>query len=286
MIEENGIWYDCPVCLPEEGQTLPLGCRWDASRKVLRFGDGRDFRVPAAGRGLVTGCACTLGAKANGACGEMERGNITLRPLRPAWGGQDAEDEETAFFRAAKELESPARAAALSDYETLARRAPGLALDRVKAIPAARLGKAGAGVVLLAKPRASDRLPPLTRWQKEWLQTWLEPFRMIGTPLEVRGPRYCPVAVRVRVQCSAPAQDLEAVAMAHTDGVAGPLDFGAELSYTALYSALSAAPGVKAVRSLELRALSSGHGRRTPEGGIRLEADVLPYLEQFEVTEE
>jgi len=37
---------------------------------------------------------------------------------------------------------------------------------------------------------------------------------------------------------------------------------------------------------LELRALSSGHGRRTTEGGIRLEADVLPYLEQFEVTEE
>ena len=50
--------------------------------------------------------------------------------------------------------------------------------------------------------------------------------------------------------------------------------------------ALSAASGVKAVRSLELRALSPGRGRRTPEGGIELEADVLPYLEQFEVTEE
>ena len=286
MIEENGIWHNCPVCLPEDGRTLPRGCRWDPSRKVLRFGDGRDFRVPAAGRVLVTGCARTLGAKTNGAGGDMTWGNLSLRPLRPAWGGQDAEDAGTAFFRAARELESPARAAALSDYEMLARRAPGLALDRVKAIPAARLGKAGAGVVLLAKPRASDRLPPLTRWQKEWLQTWLEPFRMIGTPLEVRGSRYCPVAVRVRVQCSGPAQDLETVALAHTDGVTGPLDFGAELSYTALFSALSAAPGVKAVRSLELQALSSSGAHRTPEGGIRLEADVLPYLEQFQVTEE
>ena len=141
-------------------------------------------------------------------------------------------------------------------------------------------------MVLLAKPRASDRLPPLTRWQKERLRAWLEPFRTIGTPLEVRGPRYCPVAVRVRVQCSGPAQDLETVALAHTDGVTGPLGFGAELSYTALFSALSAAPGVKAVRSLELRALSSSGAHRTPEGGIRLEAGVLPYLEQFEVTEE
>ncbi len=286
MIEENGLWHDCPVCQPQEGRTLPRGCRWDASREVLRFGDGRDFRVPAAGRVLVAGCARTLGAKANGASGGMTRGNISLRPLRPAWGGQDAEDAETAFFRAAKELKSPARAAALSDYETLARRAPGLALDRVKAIPAAKLGKAGAGVVLLAKPRTPDRLPSLSRWQKERLRAWLESFRMLGTPLEVRGPRYCPVAVQVRVQCSGSVQDLETVAIAHTDSVTGPLDFGAELSYTALFSALSAAPGVKAVRALELRALSSIGAHRTPEGGIRLDADVLPYLEQFEVTEE
>ncbi|MCI9038259.1 MAG: hypothetical protein HFF80_11040, partial [Oscillospiraceae bacterium] len=286
MIEENGIWHDCPVCLPQEGRTLDRGCRWDPSGQVLRFGDGRDFRVPAAGKVLVAGCVRTLGATANGAGGALEQEGIILRTLRPAWGGQDAEDGEAAFYRAAKELESPARAVALSDYEALARRTPGLFLDRVKAIPAARLGKPGAGVALLAKPRTPERLPPLTRWQKERLRAWLEPFRMIGTPLEVRGPRYCPVVVRVRVQCSAPAQDLEAVAMAHTDGVAGPLDFGAELSYTALYSALSAAPGVKAVRSLELRALSSGHGRRTPEGGIRLDADVLPYLEQFQITEE
>lgn len=93
MIEENGFWHDCPVCRPAEGRTLPRGCRWVASRRVLQFGDGRDFRVPTAGRVLVTGCARTLGAKANSAGGGMERGNISLRPLRPAWGGQDAEDE-------------------------------------------------------------------------------------------------------------------------------------------------------------------------------------------------
>lgn len=286
MIEENGLWYDCPVCAPRESRTLPRGCRWDASRKVLRFGDGRDFRIPAAGRVLVTGCTCTLGAAANGAGGILERGEIVLRALRPAWGGQDGENGERAFFRMAKELEAPARAVSLSDYETLARTAPGLSLDRVKAIPAAELGRPGAGVVVLAKPRAPGRLPPLTPWQKERLRTWLEPFRMLGTPLEVRGPRYCPIGVRIRVQWGGPAGELRAAAMAHTDGVTGPLDFGAEISYTALYAAMSAAPGVKAVRALELRALSSGGAHRTPEGGIRLDADVLPYLDQFEVTEE
>ena len=65
----------------------------------------------------------------------------------------------------------------------------------------------------------------------------------------------------------------------------GPLDFGAELSYTTLFSALSAVPGVRAVSALELRALSHG-GRRTQEGGIQLDADTLSYLERFELIEE
>lgn len=285
MIEENGVWHDCPVGLPQEGRTLSRGCRWDAARKALRFGDGRDFRIPSAGKILITGCACTQGAKANGAGGTLEQGGTVLRPLRPAWGGQDAEDGKSAFFRAAKELEAPARAVSLSDYEALARCAPGLSLDRVKAVPAAVLGKPGAGVVLLAKPRSTLPLPPLTRWQETRLREWLEPFRMIGAPLEVRGPRYCPIAVHVRARLTGTAQPLRAAALAYTDGVTGPLGFGAEISYTALFAALSAAPGVKGVDSLELRALS-GAGRRTREGGIRPDPGALPYLAEFQLTEE
>lgn len=287
MVEEGGVWYDCPICLPEDGRTLPRGCRWDSARKALRFGDGRDFRVPCAGQLLVAACACTLGAGGNGAGGLLERQGISLAPLCPAGGGQDAEDGKSAFFRAAREQELPARAVSLSDYEALALRTPGLALARAKAVPAAKLGKTGAGVVVLAKPRSADPLPPLTRWQAERLRVWLERFRLVGVPLEVRGPRYCPIGVRFRVRFSAPAaeQALRAAAVQHTDGVTGPLDFGAELSYTALFSALSAVPGVESVRALALSALSGG-GRHTQEGGIKLDADVLPYLERFQLTEE
>lgn len=284
MVEENGVWYDCPVCRPEDGRTLPRGCRWDSARKALLFGDGRDFRVPCVGQVLIAGCACTLGAAGNGAGGPLEQNGVSLLPLSPAGGGQDAEDGKTAFFRAAKEQELPARAVSLSDYEALAYRTPGLALARVKALPAAQLGKPGAGVVVIAKPHSAMPLPPLTQWQRARLAGWLEQFRLLGVPLEVRGPRYCPVEVCSRVRLSSPAakRSLEAAALRHTDGVAGPLDFGAELSYTALFSALSAVPGVKTVYHLELRALSSA-GRRTPEGGIRLDADTLPYLEQFQL---
>lgn len=287
MVEEDGVWYDCPVCPPEEGRTLPRGCCWDSSRKALRFGDGRDFCVPRGGRLLVAGCACTLGAGGNGAYGPLERDGVSLLPIRPAWGGQDAEDGKSAFFRAAGEQELPVRAVSLSDYEALARRTPGLALSRVKAVSAARLGKPGAGVVVLAQPRSTDPLPSLTRWQRERLRVWLERFRLIGVPLEVRPPRYCPIEVRLRVRLTSPAagRSLRAAAAQHTDGVTGPLDFGAELSYTALFSALSAVPGVAAVGELELNALSGG-GRRTQEGGLKLDADTLPYLERFQLTEE
>lgn len=286
MVEENGLWYDCPVCRPEEGRTLPRGCRWDETRKALRFGDGRDFYVPREGRLLVAGCVCTLGAPGNGAGGLLARGGVLLRPLAPASGGQDSEDGKSAFFRAAKELEQPARAASLADYEALALRTPGLVLDRVRAVPAARLGRAGPGVVVLAKPRSAVPLPPLTRWQSEQLSAWLDRFRMLGVPVEIRGPCYCPVEVKVRIQSGGPVSEssLRSTAFRYTDGVTGPLDFGAELSCTALFSALSAVPGVGTVRALELRALS-GCGRRTREGGVRLEADALPYLDRFQVTE-
>ena len=286
MVEEDGVWYDCPVCQPERGHTLPRGCRWDETRKALRFGDGRDFCVPRKGRLLVMGCACTLGTSGNGASGLLARDGVLLRLLSPASGGQDSEDGKTAFFRAAKELEQPGRAVSLADYEALALCAPGLALDRVRAVPAARLGRAGPGVVVLAKPRSALPLPPLTRWQSERLSAWLDRFRMLGVPVEIRGPRYCPVEVRIRIQSCGPVSgpSLHSVAFRHTDGVTGPLDFGAELSYTTLFSALSAVPGVGTVCALELRTLS-GCGRRTQEGGIRLEADALPYLDRFQVTE-
>ena len=154
-------------------------------------------------------------------------------------------------------------------------------------MPAAELGGAGPGVVVIALPRSPDPLPDLTSWQARRLAAWLEPFRLIGVPLEVRGPRYCPLDIRLRVRFRGPAaeQSLRAAAILYADGVTGPLEFGAEVSYTALFSAFSAVPGVEAVRALELRALS-GNGRPTREGGIRLDRDTLPFLEQFHLTEE
>lgn len=180
MVEEDGLWYDCPVGGPEGASTLPRGCRWDGARRALRFGDGRDFRVPRAGRLLVAGCARTLGRGGNGAGGPLAQGGVSLLPLGPASGGQDGEDARTAFLRAARAQRALLRAVTPEDYEALALQTPGLALEAVRAVPGRTAGMAG--IALLARPRGGGGL---TRWQRERLLDWMERFRLLGVPVAV-----------------------------------------------------------------------------------------------------
>jgi len=276
MVEEDGVWYDCPVRAPDPARTLPRGCQWDGERGELCFGDGRDFRIPRAGRVLVAGCACTMGSAGNGACGELRGEDVRLIALSPASGGRDGEGGRDAFVRAAGRRER-LRAVSCEDYEALARETPGLAIEKVRAFPA----RDGPGVVVAVKPRSSQALPELTGWQAQRLRAWLERLRMIGVPVTVRGPVYVPVDVSVVIRAGSGMEEgpLREAVFRRTDAVTGPLDFGAELSYAQLFSALAAVPGVQGVEALEVRVPGTGR-----EGGIRLDEDMLPYLRDFRAT--
>lgn len=287
MVEENGRWYDCPVCLPEPGKTFPRGCRWEPQRHAIRFGDGRDYLPPSPGRALICGCILSIGNMANGAKGTLigdEGAQLTV--LNAACGGQNEESPKEAFDRAAREQEQPLRAVTCEDYERLARRTPGLALEQVQAIPKAMLGRADPGIVLLAKPCAHCEQPTLTPWQKRQLAAFLEPYRLLGVPLEIRGPRYCPIRVQAVLQTVEPlAQEkLRSVLLPLTDGVHGRLDFGAEISYTALYTALCSIDSVRSVRKLELIPLARGIVRAS-DGSIRPSPDMLPYLAELDIVQ-
>lgn len=284
MVEEDGVWYDCPVRTPDPKAALPRGCRWDGGTGELCFGDGRDFCVPRPGRLLVVRCVRTRGAAGNGACGELrpdggaEDGGV--RALLPSWGGRDAETPREAFLRAAGSWRGR-RAVSLSDYEDIARQTPGLALEKVRA--AAVNGKAG--VVLLAMPRSEEQYPQLTGWQRQRLSDWLERHRMVGVPVEVRGPEYVPVEVRAVLRAARRVDEaaLHKAALALTDGVAGPLDFGSQLSYAALFTALESVPNILAVESLDLRVQAPGV-HPDQRGGVRLAPEMLPYLNRFDFT--
>lgn len=287
MVEENGVWYDVPVCPPAVGKTLSRGCRWKMKHQAIRFGDGRDYLPPAPGRMLITDCVCTVGQAANGAIGPLAGPDgLVLSSLTPAQGGQDAEFPKDAFLRAAREQEEPLRAVTCQDYELLARRTPGLSLEQVRALPRRMLGETGPGVVLLAKPSSRQPQPALTHWQQERLSDFLAPYQLLGVPLEIRSPRYCPLRVQVTVLTTEPVawDPLYQAALPLTDGVVGPLDFGAEVSYTALYAALGSVDHVRSILQLEVTALTDGvtHLR---DKSIQPAPDMLPYLAEFEVSQ-
>jgi len=284
MVEEDGVWYDCPVRAPDPEATLPRGCRWDGGAGELCFGDGRDFCVPRPGRLLVVRCARSLGAAGNGACGELRPDGAAadggVRALFPSWGGRDTETPREAFLRAAESWRGR-RAVSLSDYEDIARQTPGLALEKVRAVAV----KGKAGVELLVMPRSEERYPQLTGWQRQRLLAWMERHRMLGIPVEVRGPEYVPVEVRAVLRAARRVDEaaLHKAALALTDGVAGPLDFGPHLSYAALFTALGGVPNVLAVESLDLRVQAAGV-RSDQRGGVRLAPEMLPYLDRFDFT--
>lgn len=285
MIEQCGLWQDCSVNPPAANRTLPVGCRWDGARRRLRFGDGRDFEVPEPGQLLVCGCICTRGTAGNGACGTLTAENgETLQSLAAAAGGVDDEPARAAFLRVVQEQRQPLRAVTCEDYEQLARQLPDLPLARVRALPRSALKETGPGVVVLAVPGSRRKNPVLTPSQQQRLAAWLEPFRLLGVPLQVRSPRYAPLAVEVTVMAG---EDLDSVSLYEvardlTDGVEGKLDFGAQISYTALYAALGRVPGVQSVRSLRLEALGQGM-HRTADGGLQAAPDVLPRLTEWEL---
>lgn len=283
MVEEGGLWYDCPVRRPDPAQTLDRGCRWDRERDLLCFGDGRDFRVPKEGRLLVCACAATRGEGGNGAFGTFGQEETRLSALRPASGGTDRESARDAFFRAAREFSTPQRAVTCEDYEALARTTPGLALRQVRAM--LRRTRGEAGVTVVAKPVSRDPLPALTQWQADLLRERLEKCRLIGVPVQVQSPRYLPVeiAASLRADASVDEAAVRRAAEQVVDGVSGPVEFGAELSYPALFSALARVEGVLAVTTLELRPLAGG-ARRTQDGSVRLQPDVLPYLKNLRLS--
>jgi len=280
MVRENGVWWDCPIKKSFEKGTVPRGCSWNAEKKALCFGDGRDLPIPKADRVFVAACACTQGIPGNGAGGTLKQEGVELVSLCPAAGGGNEETPHQAFQRVAGQQEN-VRAVSLADYETISRRTPGLALEKVQALR----GKGQAGVMVLAKPRTKAERPELTAWQTQRLQMWLERFRMLAVPVTVRGPTYVPVEVSAFVHLSGPVDrsTLETAVFRLTDGVTGPLDFGAELSYAAIFAALGAVPNVQTVESLQLHVPVATGLIQNREGGVRLEPDMLPYLHKFQL---
>ncbi|MEU4560126.1 putative baseplate assembly protein [Actinoplanes sp. NPDC023936] len=244
----------------------------DGSRGELRFGDGRNGRVPVAGFEILVGYRYGGTVLANVPAGEVE-GLQTAPPgidavtnQRKSEGGRDEETAAELKRRAPAALRSRDRAVTAEDYRELARKVGGVA-DAVAigmrhpnfpdtAVPGSVL------VAVLA--RSTDRVPAASPGLLEAVADELAPKRAIGTELHVRGARFVEVEVTTVIQVApfAAVGEIVAEAQRRIDAQLSPSGggrFGVSFFPTSLFGVLQQIPDVLAVPALEVRIDDAEH---------------------------
>lgn len=248
----------------------------DATHGTIVFGDGVRGRAVPDGASIA---ATWLATRA-------EAGNlVTLSPGRftspapdaslavanvtPAEGGAGAEPLDHAEGRARRELGAAARAVTLADVEELARLAPGARLARVQAFanthPDFPCDVASGVVALLVMPFLPAPRPTPSAGLLRWVQSFIEPHRVVGTRIVPFGPEYVTITIqaqlkaRPRASSAAIVERSLAALRALFDPLTGGSDgngwpFGRDVYRSEVLGVLDQVPGVDHVRSLEMSA--------------------------------
>ncbi|TVR60023.1 MAG: putative baseplate assembly protein [Gemmatimonadales bacterium] len=251
----------------------------DPATGTLRFGDGRNGRIPVAGATVVA----RRYRYGGGATGNAGPGTVTklrsalprvdaVTNLRAAVGGADAEPLDEVKLRAPYDLRARDRAVTAEDFSHLALATPGVTLHRAYAVPRTRLAPGGAlepadgAVTVVALPaNEKEATPQPSEAQLRAIADHLNARRLITTELWVTGPRYTRVerlTATLRVRSDA---ELKAVEEAATHALLTyfhPLrggdegrgwPFGGAVYLGNVYQRLLALPGVRRVVALEVR---------------------------------
>ena len=209
----------------------------DRDAGALRFGDGRNGRIPvpdvsAPPEELLKKISWTIGggADTNGGVTSWQPtepagiatdpSGVTVQNLVPVAGGRDPESAGQARVRVAATLAERHRAVTAPDYETIARQIPGVAVARAPArvgdhpqYPCTLVPGAVSVYVIPDTPREPGDFerPDFTARPVPdpglfaAVSRQLDAGRLIGTELSVREPRYH--GVRLRATLAGPPVD-------------------------------------------------------------------------------
>ncbi len=193
---------------------------------LVTFGDGEKGRVPPLDASIFAVYRTTRAEAGNMDAGKISRlldsphnkallhdfdgvKNQLASILNPvaAVGGTAAETLAHAEGRAVELMEKPQRAVTLSDYEKLAMETPGVQLARASARanlhPSFPCLKAPGLITVIILPNMPVPRPAPGPGLRRAVAAYLHRRRIIGTRVEVVGPTYLDVAVRVKVQALA-----------------------------------------------------------------------------------
>lgn len=233
----------------------------EADTATVKFGDGRNGRVPPSGAVLIAVGHETAGAGGNAAAGKIsdldfgppwgarpsphnvallgDPGKVAqkfdqITNPEPASGGSDAETLAHAEGRAVQMLNKPSRAVTLDDCETLALETPGTRIARAAARanhhPGFQCYSAPGFLTVVIIPELPVGRPAPSAGLLGAVSAYLNRRHVIGTHIEVIGPEYVEVGVNAQVKVF-PGQSKTAVRDAVSASLRkflDPLDGGPE----------------------------------------------------------
>jgi hypothetical protein len=241
----------------------------------VRFGDGRQGRIPVAG---INNLIARFYRYGGGARGNTGRDTITdlqtgiagvesVTNLWPAEGGTDEEPLEDTKARAPKELKARDRAVTSQDFELLALQTPGVRVRRAHALPLYHpefLGVAVPGVLtVIVVPESRDPKPMPSEATMQAVCEYLNSRRLLTTEVIVAPPRYKKVELEALVIARPTANPAEVKGCVETaltrylhpltggeDGQGWPL--GGDVLYSEVFRRVLSVDGVQTVNNLRI----------------------------------
>ncbi|MBI1762140.1 MAG: baseplate J/gp47 family protein [Acidobacteria bacterium] len=246
--------------------------RLDAEAGRLTFGDGfRGARLPRDAT-VRADYAYSVGRAGNVNVGAIKTGAAlpagfkVNNPVR-TWGGADAEQVSAGEKQIARFLQHRERLVTAEDFDTIARRTPGIEIGRLEVLPAYNPelgsnepGDAPGAVTLLVIPQNDPANPEAPRPDRLFLNTlcaWLDQRRLVTTEVYLRGPDYRDIWVSVGINVVAGERSLAEVTQAVEQEIKRALAPLPAPAARECAEAFAGWPLRKAVNALELMAIVS-----------------------------
>lgn len=205
-------------------------------------------------------------------------------------GGCFQESIEDVRRRFTEDMHTPYTAVSASDFEELAKKAPGLCISKVHAWMDEEKNEVQVAVL----PGSMERFPELSDIYKKELEDWLDQHRLLSTRVCIRQPVYQAVVtsgtIYVKPHYEHCREQIEQVIRRELDYIHGSRNFGEVLRFDKLFHAVDALECVGYLSEFSIAAESGGMAR-TEGADIRpgencllypgkISLEILPMLEE------
>ncbi|MCC8151028.1 MAG: baseplate J/gp47 family protein [Lachnospiraceae bacterium] len=274
---------DFDTCTPES-----LVYILDPEAQTIRFGDCERGQAPDGEIRLIR-LRTSLGSMGNIKADKIKTCDtlpqLIVKQYRPTMGGRDNEALSRCFERVRRELDEINRGVTYADYETLARKAPGLLIVDSRVIAPDEWDEGGENrITIVVQPLSlKKRSADLSRRYRENLMRVLNRRKMLGTSVRLLAPVYIGISVYAEIailpQFKDAEEQIETAVRSFIDDRTWKI--GSPVLSSVIYGIIDTLPCVRQVRTLTLDGRGKGC-RRLPGGDVSIPPNGLAWLENLD----